>query len=153
MEPGNPHRKRKAVAEFFRMGKRARAVTPQSSTSSATPDDQPPDGRSAASALQDESSILLARTFAAELAPPTLSNNLLNLETENLTPAEKAWNGLKTILPVVEKVSVVFPPLQSAVGGLIAVITKFEVRIKEYIYESSPKVLRFHRLARPMWRR
>ena len=135
------------------MGKRARAVTPQSSASSA-PDDQPPGGSSAASALHEhaEASSHLASTSAAELAPPTLSRNLSNVEIKSLTPAEKAWNGLKAILPVVEKVSVVFPPLQSAVGGLIAVITKFEVRIKD-IYESSPKVLRFRRLARPMWRR
>ena len=52
-----------------------------------------------------------------------------NIEPQKTTPAEKAWNGLKAILPIVEKVSVAFPPLQSAVGGFIGVISKFDVRI------------------------
>jgi len=42
--------------------------------------------------------------------------------------AESAWAAFTTVLSVVEKVSVVFPPLQSAIGGITALIKTFEVR-------------------------
>jgi len=50
------------------------------------------------------------------------------------TAPEIAWSAFKASLPILEKVSVVFPPLQSAVGGLMKVIAQFDVRISEEIH-------------------
>jgi len=116
----------------MRKGKRARAVTtPQSNARTTTTDDQPP-GESSTSQENEVPSHTASASVAAP-SQPALPNNVLRIETDDLTPAEKAWNGFKAILPIVEKVSVAFPPLQSAVGGLIGVITKFDVRIKIYM--------------------
>jgi len=55
--------------------------------------------------------------------------------------AENAWIGVKTVLPAVEKVSVIFPPLQSALGGLIDVTSLLKVLVHlkcVYIYANSP---------------
>jgi len=54
-----------------------------------------------------------------------------NTRTEETSPSEYAqsvWSAFKAILPIVEKVSVIFPPLQSAIGGIIGIISTFEVR-------------------------
>jgi len=44
------------------------------------------------------------------------------------SPTKTAWEAFKSILSIVEKVSVVFPPLQGAVGGLNGIISLVEVR-------------------------
>ena len=38
-----------------------------------------------------------------------------------------AWNGLETALRLLEKSADAFPPLKSAVGGLVACLDLFEV--------------------------
>ena len=40
----------------------------------------------------------------------------------------QVWSAFKATLLVVKEASVVFPPLQAAVGGLVAVITLLDVR-------------------------
>jgi len=47
--------------------------------------------------------------------------------------AEIAWSTFKAALPMVEKVSGVFPPLQGAIGGLIEVIARFDVSNHHHI--------------------
>jgi len=47
--------------------------------------------------------------------------------------AEMAWSAFKAALPMVEKVSGVFPPLQGAVGGLMEVIAQFDVSNHHHI--------------------
>ena len=59
-------------------------------------------------------------------SPSFETHHEVNLENAGIL--QTAWNAFKAVLPVVKKVSVVFPPLQSAVGGLIAVVSAFDVR-------------------------
>jgi len=47
--------------------------------------------------------------------------------------AEMAWSAFKAALPMVEKVSGVFPPLQGAIGGLMEVIAQFDVSNHHHI--------------------
>jgi len=109
--------KRKTIAEFFHINKRAHLSSEGASSSGDT-----------SVPYQHDATSNVAGTAADPLllTPP---NNVGNIDPPKMTPAEKAWNGLKAILPIVEKVSVAFPPLQSAIGGFIAVISKFDVRI------------------------
>ena len=137
MDPSKPHRKRKAVAEFFRVSKRTHKSSESTSDFGTSADIQPtiPSGSSSGSEHD-----ALGGASIAESAVPTAStgerpDDVRSTTDKGITPSEKAWNGFKAILPIVEKVSVVFPPLQSAVGGLIGIISKFDVRAKIYVLD------------------
>jgi len=129
MEPSKPHKKRKldAVADFLHVNKRAHTSGDGASSSSATSNRQ-----RVPTSLGSELSV------SSHAATDTISPSTSPIEDgaeavqstvdEGITPAKKAWNGFKAILPVVEKVSVVFPPLQSAVGGIVGIISMFDVR-------------------------
>jgi len=133
MDPSKTHRKRKAVAEFFRVSKRTHKSSESTSDSGTSADIQstiPSGSGSERNALGGASIAGLALPTASTGERP---DNVRSTADKGMTPSEKAWNGFKAILPIVEKVSVVFPPLQSAVGGLIGIISKFDVRAKNYV--------------------
>ena len=144
MEPTQPERpgKRKAFnfkLERFRPSKRSQTVANGTSTFLAAENEdvhavQHPLSASSAtgSSLQRlEGSVMEP---SPSPAPPTTHHDLSvegdgpSGHMKSATRAEKAWSTFKTILPIIEKVSVVFPPLQSATGGLIQAIAAFDVR-------------------------
>jgi len=116
MEPTGTKVKRKTIAEFFHINKRVHLSS----------EGAPPSGDTSVPYQHNATSNVAGTTADPLLLTPP--NDVGNVEPRNMTPAEKAWNGLKAILPIVEKVSVAFPPLQSAIGGFIGVISKFDVR-------------------------
>ena len=123
MYPAEPSSKRKALKELFRPGKRAH--------------------RSA-------SETVLGVHFAAGPVERSLPVEVLSSDQSVTSPAQPgiahgakardirtatkiAWSTFKATLPILEKVSVVFPPLQSAVGGLIGVIAQFDVSDNNHV--------------------
>ena len=130
-------RKLDAVADFLHVSKRAHTIGDHTSRSGTSTDIRPAIPSSSAPEHDTTS-----RASMSEIAPPTSNPTVSTGEQPDngrstvdkvMTPAEKAWNSFKAILPIVEKVSVVFPPLQSAVGGLIGIISKFDVRARNYV--------------------
>jgi len=156
MEPnGRPSKRKAFIDQFFpKKLKRTRNSLNDASTSSAIVTN---DSNQPTAAISSQGPLPSASTSAKD-DPNELSSAQSGLEYINELPpmhpaasarvdssvdhvfgsdrahaketsrAEKAWSAFKGILPIVEKVSVVFPPLQSAVGGIIGVISKLEVR-------------------------
>jgi len=131
MEPSKPQKKRKlgAVTDFLHVNKRFHtSIDGASSLSSgATRDRQ----RVIPTSELSASSQAAAATISSSTSPiedRAEAEAVQSTVDEGITPAEKAWNSFKAILPVVEKVSVAFPPLQSAVGGIVGIISMFDVR-------------------------
>ena len=149
MNPTKLPSKRKALKELFRSNKRVHTSSDASSSSTSVPNAQtaagsaelvPPfegsevgsnqhNGSSHSDANVNDavtgSSALVPITTAAPMKPGGMPS--ISQTRDVVTAAEMAWSAFKATLPVLEKVSVVFPPLQSAVGGLIKVIAQFDV--------------------------
>ena len=129
-----PQKKRKldAVADFLHASKRAHTSGEDASRSGTSVDIRPAIPSSSAPEHDTTSRALMSEIAPFTYTPVVSTGGQPDNERSTvdmvMTPAEKAWNGFKAILPIVEKVSVVFPPLQSAVGGLIGIISKFDVR-------------------------
>ena len=76
----------------------------------------------------------IGRTNAAPEAEPqaTGSNARRNPapgRTHGWDLMETGFNGLLEVLTITKKVSVVFPPLQAAIGALLAVLEKYKASI------------------------
>jgi len=135
MNRTEPCSKRKAVKALLRPGKRVRASgseTVPGDHSAAGPakllapietsnSDQCDDSRRSDGAVGCSS--------ASGIGAPAQPSNTHTVEARRAkTAADIAWSAFKATLPVMEKVSIVFPPLQSAMGGLIKVLAHVDVR-------------------------
>jgi len=134
MDITKPQSKLKPLKELFRSGKRAHTsdsdAVLQGEQLSAGPAELFSSVRDASS-LPEAAVAVSSEPITARLAQP---GNAPTAEARDArTAAEIAWSAFKAVLPIVEKVSVVFPPLQSAVGGLIKVISQYDVSIKNHV--------------------
>jgi len=150
MNPTKLPSKRKALKELFRSNKRAHTSGDDSSSSNyvlnaraaaGSSELVPPfEGSEVVSNQHNGSSYSDADIDDAMTASGSLASVPITtapaqpgdvpsvLETRSVaSAAEMAWSAFKAALPILEKVSVVFPPLQSAVGGLIKVVAQFDV--------------------------
>jgi len=60
--------------------------------------------------------------------PTDIDASLRKRPRDSNSTYSQVWSAFKATLLVVKEASVVFPPLQAAVGGLVAVITLLDVR-------------------------
>jgi len=137
MDLTEPRSKRKAIKEMFRPKKRAHASGFEMALG-----DHSAAGRAELLAPVESSNSDLrdpSRRSDSVMAGPSAPIAGTHAQPSNAgspaaqharTAADIAWGTFKATLPVLEKVSVVCPPLQSAVGGLIKVLAHIDVRIK-----------------------
>ena len=64
---------------------------------------------------------------ASALSAPLSANQASPSDSQSKTATKTGWNGFKQALDILKEASAAFPPLQSAVGGLIKVIAVIEV--------------------------
>jgi len=136
-DPTEPPNKRKALKELFRADKRTRRAHTAGSDailddgSAVGPAELLPSVDSSESGQHNTSSHSGGSPAPIMVVAPTQPGSAHSTKAPDAkTAAEMAWRAFKATLPIVEKVSVVFPPLQSAVGGLIGVIAQLDVSRK-----------------------
>jgi len=130
MDRTEPRSKRKAFKELLRPGKRVHA----SNTDTVTGDHSEAGPAELLAPIQSSNSNQRGDSRRSDDAMGSSSASIINAHTVEArhakTAADIAWSAFKATLPIMEKVSVIFPPLQSAVGGLIKVLAHVDVRIK-----------------------
>ena len=62
------------------------------------------------------------------------SLSLADLKKGIRRASRTGWNGMRVLLGVLKETSDVFPPLKAAVGGLLALLDLYEVRIRTLFY-------------------
>ena len=78
------------------------------------------------------------RSKISRKGPPQASSGGLSMPDEQrkassenkskyISVAETGWNGLKLALKILKEASSAFPPLQSAVGGLLEILKAIDV--------------------------
>jgi len=159
MKPAESGSKRKAgISQYLPLhaSQRAHKTGERMSDSTSVEDQTVPfvgqSGYEPQSSLKDsEASLAMATLSAPILLKKGASDDVPSEEFKSSTSAEKAWSAFKTILPILEKVSVVFPPLQSAIGGVIQMVATFDVSTVQKDFRA--KLSCFDRHTKETWRR